>query len=131
MYDQKKTEIFQAHVARVLGPDMLEADINLGFDVRIRKKIKLGGVDATSVRGMDEDEVKSAVEYLRDRIEGKEVTIRTTRRGDYYYARIYYGPEQSNVVEEMFLQGLLKKFDKINFSKEAQQEARYRDGATE
>ena len=107
---ERKAEVFVARVTRVLGPDFFEAVVQLGFDITLRKKFKLGGVDVDQLRSQSDDETRAATEFLRSRVEGQSVILRTTRRGDYWYTKCCYGPEETSVTEEMFQTGHLKPY---------------------
>ena len=106
-----KGDQFKATVTRVMGPDIFEANIDLGFDLSLLKRFKLSGVDWSHMERMDSNERGKASEFLRGRIEGQQVILRVVRKGEHYYARVYYGPEERDVFNEMSDQGLLRRFD--------------------
>lgn len=110
MFD-KRVDAWSAKILTVLGPDFFEALVDLGFGVSLTKKFKLGGVDTMSLKAMNEDEVLAATEFLKTKIEGCSVLLRATKRHEHYYTKLYCGPEETNVAEEMFRLGLLKKFE--------------------
>lgn len=110
----KRSEIFTAKVTRVLGPDFFEAVIDLGFDITLRKKMKLGSVDDVKLKLLTEEQKTSAAEFFRSRVEGQEVVLRVVRRGEFHYASVFYGVESKNIVEEMFALGLLPKYAKAS-----------------
>lgn len=64
---------YRAKLIRVIDGDTLDARIDLGFDITVKKRIRLYGVDAPELRTRDRAEkrrgiaVKNAVEsYLED-----------------------------------------------------------------
>jgi len=104
----------EAMIARVIGPDMFEATVDLGFDVIHTRRLRLLGVDSDHVRNLDPDGVKSAIEFFRSRVEGHQVELRILRKGEYYYARIIYGSDSTDLLDEMVTVGLLKRFERSN-----------------
>ena len=104
----------EATISRVIGPDMFEATVDLGFDVIHTRRLRLIGVDSDHVRNLDPDGVKSAIEFFRSRVEGRQVELRILRKGEYYYARILYGSDSTDLLDEMVTVGLLKKFERSN-----------------
>lgn len=107
-----KPRLVEATVTRVMGPDLFEAEVDLEFDIRVTKRLKLSSVDANHLRSLSEVELQKATEFLRGRIEGQTVLIKPLRKGEHYYARVMYGPEESDVLEEMVRSGMLRKFER-------------------
>ncbi len=103
---------FRANVTRVMGPDMFESEIDLGFDVTITRRLKLAGVDSEHVRSLSQDDAQKAMEFLRSRVEGQSVVLRPSRKGEHFYTRVLYGSEESDILEEMTTLGLLKRFER-------------------
>ena len=101
-----------AEVIRVLGPDMFEAKVDLGFDIEHARRLRLLGVDADSLRDMNQDQIRRTCEFQRGRIEGKVVSLKVQRKGEHYYARVLYGNDETDLLEEMVAQGLVKKFER-------------------
>lgn len=110
-----KARLVEATVKRVMGPDLFEAEVDLDFDVKITRRLKLAGVDSMHLRTLLPNDSQRAAEFLRGRIEGQQVTIKTLRKGEHFYARVFYGPEESDVLDEMVKLGLLRKFDRNGF----------------
>lgn len=107
-----KPRLVEATVKRVMGPDLFEAEVDLEFDIRVTKRLKLAGVDSQHLRSLPDADVQKATEFLRGRIEEQTVLIRPIRKGEHFYARVMYGPEESDVLDEMVRSGLLRKFDR-------------------
>ncbi len=107
-----KGEVFRAKVTRVLGPDLFEAEVDLGFDVTTSKRLKLASVDWDHLRSLGLNGQQKASEFLRQRVEGQEVVLRVVRRGEYFFAHVLYGPEERDLLDEMVGLGLLKKFER-------------------
>jgi hypothetical protein len=108
----KQRSYSEVTVSRVLGPDMFEAAIDVGFDVIMTRRLRLLGVDSDHVRNMDPDNTRQAIEFFRGRVEGNKVELRVTRKGEYYYARVLYGSDNTDLLDEMSRSGLLRKFER-------------------
>ena len=110
-----KVRIVEAKITRVMGPDLFEAEVDLEFDIKVTKRLKLAGVDTPYLRCMSAEDQTRATEFLRDRIEGKMVTLRPMRKGEHFYASVFYGAEESDVFEEMVRSGLLHRFERNGY----------------
>jgi hypothetical protein len=108
----KRPRSIGAKVTRVMGPDLFEAEVDLEFDITVLKRLKLAGVDSQHLRESSETDRIKATEFLRGRIEGQTVLIRPLRKGEHFYARVFYGPEESDILEEMARFGLLRRFER-------------------
>ena len=68
-------------VLKVVDGDTIDADIDLGFDISLTKRIRLAGVDTPESRTTDENEKKlglEAKEWLKHHLEGaKNIIIKT------------------------------------------------------
>ena len=83
MYDLYK---YKAYVKKVYDGDTITVDIDLGLDIWLRgQKIRLANIDAPEVRGPEKEEGLKSRDWLRDKILGKEIILRTIKdtRGKY------------------------------------------------
>lgn len=72
--------LYKAHVTDVYDADTITVDIDLGFSTWIHdERIRLARINAPEVRGKEKVEGKEARDYLRKRILGKEILLRTIR----------------------------------------------------
>lgn len=72
--------LYKAHVTAVYDADTITVDIDLGFHTWIKdERIRLARIDAPEVRGKEKVEGKQARDWLRDKILGKEILLRTIR----------------------------------------------------
>jgi micrococcal nuclease len=78
---------YRAHVLEVYDGDTITAILDLGFDVQIKRKIRLTGLDAPEIRGQEKVEGIAARDYLRDLILGKTVIIDTIKDKQEKYGR--------------------------------------------
>ena len=104
----------EATISRVIGPDMFEATVDLGFDIQHTRRLRLLGVDSDYVRGLESNDARQAMTFFRDRVEGRQVELRVLHKGEHYYARITYGSDDTDLLEEMAAAGLLRKFERSN-----------------
>lgn len=73
---------FNAVVTDVYDADTITVDIDLGFFIWSRKqKIRLSDIDAPEVRGVERPEGIVSRDWLRDRILGKEIVLKTAKTG--------------------------------------------------
>lgn len=80
---------YNAKVLRVIDGDTIDVEIDVGFSIFIKNRLRLEGIDAPETRTRDLVEKKEglkAKQRLIELIEGKEVIIRTTK--DEKYGRI-------------------------------------------
>jgi len=52
-------EKFKAKLIRIIDGDTIDAEIEVGFDVFVRKRIRLWGINTPETRSRDKAEVKS------------------------------------------------------------------------
>lgn len=105
----------EARIVRVIGPDMFEADVDLGFDIRVIRRLKLASVNSQRLFSQGKSAVQKATEFLRSRIEGQEVVLKLLRKGEHFYAHVFYGPEERDMLDEMVTHGMLERFSVNEF----------------
>jgi len=68
-------------IAKVVDGDTIDADIDLGFDISLSKRIRLAGIDTPESRTKDEYEKKLGLEskeWLKKHLEGaKDIIVKT------------------------------------------------------
>ena len=90
---------YRANIISVYDGDTATADIDLGFEVWLRgQRLRLLNVDTPEVRGKSKKEGIVSRDALRDRILGKEVIIKSDRRGKYgrWLVEIFLDDENIN-----------------------------------
>lgn len=95
---------YAAVVRRVIDGDTIVADIDLGFRLWMHgERIRLLGIDAPEMTGDTREAGFAAREWLRQRIDGQTVIVRTARgkgREDDSFGRwlamVYMGGESIN-----------------------------------
>lgn len=92
---------YKAKVLSVYDADTVTLDIDLGCWTHIAKeKCRLFGINAPEMRGVERPQGTIARDALRERILGKEITIRTHKDKSGKYGRllvdIYFEDENIN-----------------------------------
>ena len=80
---------YRAAVTEVYDGDTLTVDIDLGLGVWLRgQKIRLFGIDAPELKGETKEAGQAARDWLREKVQGKSVLIKTFRDGREKYGRL-------------------------------------------
>ncbi|MBL4584532.1 MAG: thermonuclease family protein [Pseudomonadales bacterium] len=100
---------YRGKVVSVYDGDTITVDIDLGFHVQVTKeKIRLSRINTPEVRGPERDKGLISRDWLRERIDGKEVTLVTDKdkKGKYgrWLADVWIGDTCVN--DELVDQGL-------------------------
>jgi micrococcal nuclease len=75
--------LYRAVVVNVVDGDTIDADIDLGFYVWIKKqRIRLLGIEAPEPKGATRPEGERATEFLKSLIDGKTIILRTVKGND-------------------------------------------------
>ena len=76
---------YRAKVISVYDGDTVTLEVDLGFNVKIKEKFRLLGINAPEVRGKEKVEGKKSRDYLRAFLKGREVHVATMkdRKGKY------------------------------------------------
>ncbi len=103
---------YNAHVKEVYDGDTITVDIDLGFGVFLRnQKIRLSGIDTPEVRGKEKKNGLVSRDKLREKINGKWITLRTEKsKGKYgrWLGVIWH--EKTNINEWLLKEGLAEKY---------------------
>ena len=91
---------YQARVERVVDGDTIDLTISLGFDIYIKERVRLFGVDTPETRTRNKKEKQAGLKaklFVQEAIEGKNVEIVTDDKGKFgrYLASLWY--EHSSV----------------------------------
>ena len=108
-------------VLSITDGDTITLDIDLGCNVHVIERCRLFGIDAPESYGVKKssDEYKAGIiskEWLQDKIEGKEVIVRTykDKKGKYgrYLVEIFLEEDSfMSVNEAMVEKGLAVEYD--------------------
>ena len=109
---------YSARVLSVYDGDTITLLIDCGFNIFIKEKIRLLGIDTPEIRSRDKKEKEKGLmvkKYVKDLIEGKEVKIETTKKGKFgrYLGKIFY--ETAFRWKCLNDELILKKYGKVYF----------------
>ena len=94
---------YKANATSVYDGDTFTADIDLGLGVFIKKqKLRLSRIDAPELRGEERGTGLLSRDFLRDKIDGKQIIIQTIKdkKGRYgrYLAEVFLIDVSNNLV---------------------------------
>jgi micrococcal nuclease len=101
-------------VIKVVDGDTIDADIDLGFDISLTKRVRLSGVDTPESRTTDLKEKKLGLEskeWLKHKLEfAKDVLIKTqlpdsTEKYGRILGKLYINNEETSLNEQMIDEG--------------------------
>ncbi len=104
---------YRAFVRRVYDGDTITVDIDLGFDVLMKnQKIRLLGINSPEIRGENRQAGLVSRDFLREKISGKWVVLKTKKDKKGKYGR-WLGEvflEEKNINALMLSEGMAKKY---------------------
>jgi micrococcal nuclease len=107
-------------VGKVVDGDTIDADIDLGFDISLTKRVRLAGVDTPESRTTDVEEKKlglDAKEWLKRRLEfAKDILIKTelpdsTEKYGRIIGNLYVNGEEVSLNNQMITEGYALSYD--------------------
>lgn len=105
---------YKGKILRVIDGDTIEAAIFLGFNISIKKKIRILGIDAPEIRSKDENERKKAFKAkkrLEELFVDKDLVIKSKGFDKYGRCLAYVTTSSGNVGEILLSEGLVTKMD--------------------
>jgi micrococcal nuclease len=109
--------VYMANIVRVIDGDTVVADIDLGFHTwRRDERLRLARINAPEPRGDTKEAGLAATEWLKNKVEGKRLIIRTAadksgrdKRGKFgrYLVELYL--DGRNLNDEMVQLGLAER----------------------
>jgi micrococcal nuclease len=97
--------IYRATIIKVLDGDTIDVDIDCGFDIKKKERVRLAGVEAPAI---DEDGGKEAFDYVLEQMrKAKTIVVRTGKEDRYgrYVMHVFYGLEEDADKERVFQTG--------------------------
>ncbi|WP_170291947.1 thermonuclease family protein [Heliobacterium mobile] len=101
---------YNATVTRVIDGDTFDADVDLGFNVIIKERFRLYGLNAPEIHGEEKGRGERARQWLAGQIEGKFVTVNSVRKEKYGRWLAVVNSAGKNVNDEMVAEGLASKY---------------------
>jgi len=107
-------------VHKVVDGDTIDADIDLGFDISLTKRIRLAGIDTPESRTTDAYEKKLGLEvkdWLKHRLEfAKDILIKTelpdsTEKYGRIIGHLYINGEVTSINNQMIDEGYAWEYD--------------------
>ena len=107
-------------VHKVVDGDTIDADIDLGFDISLTKRIRLAGIDTPESRTTDAYEKKLGLEvkdWLKHRLEfAKDIIIKTelpdsTEKYGRIIGHLYINGEEVSINNQMIVEGYAWEYD--------------------
>jgi micrococcal nuclease len=116
-------------ITKVIDGDTIDADIDLGFDISLSKRIRLAGVDTPESRTSDANEKKYGLqskEWLKHKVENaKDILIKTelpdsTEKYGRIIGHLFINDQETSLNNQMIVEGYAWTYDggtkKKNFS---------------
>ena len=107
-------------VNKIVDGDTIDADIDLGFDISLAKRIRLGGIDTPESRTTDLKEKALGVEskeWLKKKLEGaKNILIKTelpdsTEKYGRIIGHLFINEQTTSLNNQMINEGYAWKYD--------------------
>ncbi len=107
-------------IHKVVDGDTIDADIDLGFDISLTKRIRLAGVDTPESRTTDAKEKALGLEvkeWLKKRLEGAtDILIKTelpdsTEKYGRIIGHLYINGEETSLNNQMITEGYAWEYD--------------------
>lgn len=109
---------YRVNVFRVIDGDTVEADIDLGFGVWIRDRLRLAGIDAPEMTGNDKELGRVAKCYLKALIAEQDAVYAQTfkdKRGKYgRMLATLFGPDGLNLNDLLVSRGYARHVTLFN-----------------
>lgn len=107
---------YKAKILSVYDGDTCTADIQLGFYVIAHKvKLRLYGINTPEIRGGTAETKKAGItarDWLRERVLGKEITIKSFGKGKYgrWLVELYLEDSEVSINQELIDRGLAQTY---------------------
>ena len=107
-------------ITKVVDGDTIDADIDLGFDISLTKRIRLAGVDTPESRTSDANEKKyglEAKEWLKHKVENAgHILIKTelpdsTEKYGRIIGHLFINDQESSLNDQMIVEGYAWLYD--------------------
>ena len=107
-------------ITKVVDGDTIDADIDLGFDISLTKRIRLAGVDTPESRTVDANEKKYGLqskEWLKHKVENAEhILIKTelpdsTEKYGRIIGHLFVNDQETSLNNQMIVEGYAWPYD--------------------
>mgnify|MGYP000999437729 CR=1 FL=1 len=105
---------YKALVTKIIDGDTVDAEVDLGFHIKMEMRLRLLGVDTPELRSSNLEEKIKAAEakaYVTDFLLGKEVIIKTEKADSFgrFLAIVYFNGQNFN--DLLIANGIAKPYD--------------------
>jgi micrococcal nuclease len=107
-------------ITKVVDGDTIDADIDLGFDISLTKRIRLAGIDTPESRTTDANEKKYGLqskEWLKHKVENaKDILIKTelpdsTEKYGRIIGHLFVNDQETSLNDQMIVEGYAWQYD--------------------
>ena len=105
--------IYRAKLVKVVDGDTIDALIDVGFDIWVKKRIRYKGIDTWESRTRDLDEKKKG---LAAKARNKELLKSVSNKSGYFRIKSYGTGKYGRVLADLFIQD--KEGNTININKQ-------------
>jgi micrococcal nuclease len=107
-------------ITKVIDGDTIDADIDLGFDISLSKRIRLAAVDTPESRTADANEKKYGLEskeWLKHKVENaKNILIKTelpdsTEKYGRIIGHLFINDQETSLNDQMIVEGYAWEYD--------------------
>ena len=107
-------------ITKVIDGDTIDADIDLGFDISLSKRIRLAAIDTPESRTADANEKKYGLEskeWLKHKVENaKNILIKTelpdsTEKYGRIIGHLYINDQETSLNDQMIVEGYAWEYD--------------------
>ena len=103
---------YRAKVTAVYDGDTVTVDIVLGFEVWLREqRVRLLNINTPEVRGKNKEAGIVARDALREKVLGKDILIKSDRRGKYGRWLVEIFVEEENINQWLLTEGLAVPYE--------------------
>lgn len=99
------TYVFKAIVLEVVDGDTLVVDVDCGFEIKKKERIRLAGIDCPDIVT---DEGKEAAEYVRNQLaRGPFIMLRTTKVdiNGRFLGHVFYSLDDTMAKDDIYTEG--------------------------
>lgn len=109
---KKPQYVYKAHVDRVIDGDTFDVTVDLGFQITTYQRLRLVDIDTPEIKGPERAEGLKVKEYVKELLEGKDVTIQSFKLGDFgrYTAEVFLEGDEK-LSEHLLAKGMAVKSD--------------------
>ena len=78
-----KPYVYDAKIVRIIDGDTFDFEIDLGFSIHVKERMRLYGVNTPEIRGPERQEGLKVKKYVSDKILNKTFEILVYKKGKY------------------------------------------------